>query len=164
MPRRRSGKKIDFLHWTPGSFSFGSQGAGASGVTVQAAQHLPETLMRTRGSWSCKLEGTQTGGQGVLVSIGTILVPEGTGTTVLWSPFTDGDAPWIWYDSMVLFYEEYVTDVIWSSNVTDGMRVIDSKSMRVNKNMELQCVVENTTLLTAASISAGGGLRTLYGT
>ncbi len=45
-PRRRSGKKIDFLHWTTGFGAFEALAAGTVAGTLISAQHLPETLMR----------------------------------------------------------------------------------------------------------------------
>ncbi len=142
-----------------------SQGSGSVGATVLAAQHLPETILRIRGSYSACLEGAQTGGQGVSLHMGLILVPEGTGTTILWTPDTDGDAPWIWWDVRTFFYEEYVTDVIVSSNVTDFMGVIDSKAMRHVRNTELQFVAQNQTVsgFSAASINVSGDVWVLAG-
>ncbi len=165
MARRRSGKKIDFVHWTAsGPHTAASLAAGSQGVQASTALHLPETIMRTRGEWTARFEGAQAGGAGVQVTAGLILVPEGTGTTVLWSPLTDSEAPWFWWDTMNLTYEEYVTDVIWASNVADGRRVVDSKAMRIVKNMEMQFVVENTTTGNAASIACTGMFRILSGT
>jgi len=98
------------------------------------------------------------------VTAGLILVPEGTGTTVLWSPFTDGDAPWIWYDSSLLAYEEMVTDVVDIPLMTASRRVIDNKAMRIIRNQEVQFVVENTTIGSAASCNARVAGRVLSGT
>ncbi len=98
MARRRSGKKIDFLHWTHGNGVNTGLAAGTTASTLIAAQHLPETLMRTRGNLLCTTSGVQAPAKSVFVAGGIILVPEGTGTTVLWSPITDSDAPWIWVD------------------------------------------------------------------
>ncbi len=162
--RGRHAKKIDTVHWTGWTFSAAAVNAGTPvAVTVAAAQHLPETLMRIRGEWVAALDGAQTGGQGVSVSAGMILVPEGTGTTVLWAPSTDADAPWIWWDVMHLFYEEYIADVVVSQMVADGRRVIDSKAMRRIRNTELQFVVENLTIANSAAIRMAGSVRVLSG-
>jgi len=155
MPNRRGGhaKKIDTVHWT--SFDGeGALGAGVVGLTVLAVQHLPETLLRLRGEWACNLTGALADASGAQITAGMILVPEGTSTTVLWSPFTDADAPWIWWDVMHLMYEEYVADGNYSSNTSDGRRVIDSKAMRKVRNREVQLVVENTTILGLSASSA----------
>jgi hypothetical protein len=117
-----------------------------------------------RGEAVALFDGVQTPGNEVLVSMGIILVPEGTGTTVLWSPFTDGDAPWIWYDVFTLAYEETVTDVIAGQNVLSARRVIDNKAMRIMRNQELQLVIENTTLNNVASVIAHAAGRILTGT
>jgi len=165
MPRRRSGKKIDFVHWT--GFSAGTTAAlsaGTLGATVFAAQHDPETLMRIRGEYVTFMDAAGASGRSVLVSAGMILVPEGTGTTVLWSPFTDADAPWIWYDSALISYEEMVVDVVDIPSQSGVRRVIDSKSMRIIRNQEVQMVIENTTIGSAASVRARAGGRVLFGT
>ena len=164
MPRRRSGKKIDFVHWTPFTGGADALAAGTVATTLLAAQHDPETLLRIRGEVTVGIDATQAPGGRVLVSVGIILVPEGTGTTVLWSPFTDGDAPWIWYETVVLGYDEMVTDVIAVQALLGARRVIDNKAMRIIRNQELQLVWENTTLTTAMAINGHVGGRTLSGT
>ena len=160
--RGRHRKTIDTVHWTIGAFVMSSLGAGTAAATVLGAQHLPETLLRIRGSWTAFLEGSQAGGAFIEFTGGMILVPEGTGTTVLWSPATDGDAPWIWWDTFQLGYEEQVTDVV-AADMMWGRRVIDSKAMRKNRNQELQFVAENFTILAASSASCGGQVRVLSG-
>ena len=144
MARRGHAKKIETVHWTGIAANAGALAADANqGILTLAAQHLPETLMRIRGEWSCTFDGVQATAARVQVAVGLCLVPEGTGTTVLWSPIDDPDAPWIWYDTTHLQYEEYVTDVI-ASDVTASMRrVIDNKAMRRVRNMELQFVAGN---------------------
>jgi len=104
-------------------------------------------------------------GIGVCVTMGMILVPEGTGTTVLWSPFIDGDAPWIWWDAFNLLYRESVTDVIATQQTLSRHRVIDSKAMRKNRNRELQCVMETAQIsgLSGATVDASVATRILAG-
>ncbi len=139
MARRTTGfkKKIEVVHWTYGSF-FTSVATGASAaINVLSAQHLPETLLRIRGEWIALLTSGLVDARGAAPTAGLILVPEGTGTTVLWSPITDGDAPWIWWDVMHLAYAEYVVDAVQASQASSGRRVIDSKAMRKVRNMEL---------------------------
>ncbi len=167
MANRRSGhvKKIDTVHWTLIQENRNALAAGAVGFTALAAQHLPETLLRIRGEWVAGFSGALGDGIGVVVTAGLIQVPEGTGTTVLWSPNTDGDAPWIWWDALHLVYSEMVTDAVWTSNLSDGRRIVDSKAMRKIRNTELQWVVENATItgLTAGSIDAAITARVLAG-
>ncbi len=118
MARRSShAKKIDNVHWIEGGWSVFTLAAGTVASTVFAAQHLPETLMRLRGRWSGLFDGVAAPARGVFLTVGMILVPEGTGTTVLWSPSTDSDAPWLWWDVLPLIYEENVADVVASQNV-----------------------------------------------
>jgi len=164
MPRRRSGKKIDFVHWTGFSDTFNGQAAGSVGKTLFAAQHDPETLLRIRGNFVSYVDGAQAPGGQIGVGAGIILVPEGTGTTVLWAPLADADAPWIWYTSFLLGYEEYVTDVIDSPGVTSFREVIDNKAMRVIRNQEVQLVVEQGTTGTAMSMNGAIHGRGLFGT
>ena len=166
MPNSRRGgfqKKIDTVHWTYGSFSALALAAGTVAVNAFPAQHLPETLLRTRGEWVAYPDAVQTPGKLVAVGIGLIQVPEGTDTTVLWSPITDGDAPWIWVDYAMIGYEELVTDVVDVPALSGVRRIIDSKAMRKIRNTELQIVIENATVGVAASVNVAGQFRTLSG-
>ncbi len=151
---RRTGfaKKIDTTHWTYGSFVFQAQAAGTAAVNLFSAQHLPETLLRLRGEWAVDIAGSQVDSRGVAISIGIIQVPEGTGTTVLWSPITDGDAPWIWWDTCFIGGEEAVTDVIGVQAMLGQQMVVDSKAMRKLRNTDVQCVIESTTIGSALSV------------
>ncbi len=72
---------------------------------------------------------------------------------MLWSPFADGDAPWIYHQIFTLAYEEYVTDVVDAVGTPVFRDVIDNKSMRRIRNQEIQMVVEQTTALVAASVN-----------
>ena len=141
------------------------QAAGIAALNALAAQHLPETLLRIRGEWALSSTASIAGNNGAAICMGLILVPEGTGTTALWSPITDGDAPWIWWDCMHLIYEEYVANVVQSSQTSSGRRVIDSKAMRKVRNSELQLVVENATIsgMSALSVNAVATGRVLAG-
>ncbi len=161
----RHAKKIDTVHWAGAVWQFVGQTAGTAAQTLSAAQHLPETLLRMRGSWAANFNGALAPGVGVAVAMGIIQVPEGTGTTVLWSPDVDSDAPWIWWDTMHLLYSEQVTDVVGSVMSSAGRRVIDSKAMRKIRNTELQIVIEQSTIsgMSAGSINSVGGLRVLSG-
>jgi len=161
---RRSGhaKKIDNVHWTYGSFNFLALTAGTIASTLFPAQHLPETLLRTRGEWAAGLDGTKAPAVGVACTIGMIQVPEGTGTTVLWDPVVDGDAPWIWWDVFHLDHEEQVTDVIGGLGAF-ARRIIDVKAMRKLRNTELQVVCSNATIQGATGVNVAGSMRVLTG-
>jgi len=160
----RHTKKIHYTHWTGFTFALGAQAAGNSGSTLFSAQHEPETLMRTRGNFLAYIDGVQTPGTGVIVGVGMIPVPEDTGSTVHWSPISDPDAPWLWYERFVLGYEEMVTDVVDVPGITVFRSVIDSKAMRILRNQEVQFVVENATVLAAGSVNVFAQGRTLFGT
>ncbi len=167
MARRRTGfqKKIDTVHWTLLQEGAVALSAGTVAFNALAAQHLPETLLRIRGEWACAFNGAPADASGIVVAGGLIQVPEGTGTTVLWSPVTDGDAPWIWWDAMALIMQEIGTDNMHSTMVASGRRVVDSKAMRKIRNTELQFVVENVKItgLTAAPADAIITARVLSG-
>jgi len=157
-------RKIDTVHWTYGSFSAGGLSAGTVAGMLLAAQHLPETIMRTRGELVVYVDGAQ-GATGKLtaVGVGFCLVPEGTGTTVLWSPITDGDAPFFWVDYFMIGHEQIVADVVDVPGITSARRVIDSKAMRKSRNTEVQFVVENATVLGALNVNVAGQVRMLAG-
>ena len=163
MARGRHAKKIDSVHWTYGSWSIGAMSAGTQGASVLNAQHLPETLLRIRGENVVYVDATAAPGTLAAITSGLILVPEGTSSTVLWSPITDGDAPWIWWDSVIVGHEEMVTDVIAVQEMLGARRVIDNKAMRRIRNQEVQFVVENATLLGAESVNVFGAARFLSG-
>ncbi len=167
MARRRTGfqKKIETVHWTLIQDGFDAFAVGTVARLMLAAQHLPETLLRIRGEWMASLDGALADNVGVSVAAGIIQVPEGTGTTVLWSPITDGDAPWIWWDTFGLMYKEFVTDVVASTEAASARRVIDSKAMRKIRNTELQWVVESATITgsSTGSIAAALTARVLSG-
>jgi len=164
MPRRRSGRKIDFVHWTGIHFAQGTLGAGTIGALLLAAQHDPETHLRLRAHFLAYVDGLQAPGLEARISMGVIYVPEGTGSTVLWSPETDGDAPWIWYSSFVLGHEEVVADSLHIPGLMIHREVVDSKAMRVVRNQELQIVFENTTIAGAVSANLAFDGRVLSGT
>ena len=162
---RGRGKSIDTVHWTLGSFTVAALATGqTSALTLLSAQHLPETLLRIRGEWMAYVDATQAPGNATSVTAGMIQVPEGTGTTELWSPVSDGDAPWIWWDTFCLGYEEYVTDVIDSPGITSARRVIDSKAMRKLRNTEIQVVVQTATIIgSGMATNTFGQVRVLAG-
>ncbi len=164
MARRRSGKKIDFVHWTRTAGSTLALGAGTSAINANAAQHEPETLLRFRGNLLAYLDAVNAPGALVTIGVGLILVPEGTGTTVLWSPLTDSDAPWIWYEGFSLGLEEGVTDIYEYAGVSVFRAIIDNKAMRITRNQETQLVFENITVGAAASVNIRVEGRTLAGT
>ncbi len=168
MPNRgRHAKKIETVHWTLASpiEAVALSSGAAFAATATAAQHLPETLLRIRGEIIALINGVSGTDVGAQVFTGLILVPEGTGSTVLWGPSSDGDAPWIWWDVMHLVYDEFVTDVVAATEISSGRRIIDSKSMRKIRNQELQFVVENNgfTGLTNAAITMAATVRVLTG-
>ena len=160
---RRGGKRIDTVHWAGVNWSALGFAAGTIAVNVGVAQHLPETLMRFRGRWGAQVGGQLGPASLAEISCGLIQVPEGTGTTVLWSPFTDDDAPWIWWDTTFVGNEESVTDVIAVQSILGAQYSIDSKAMRKLRNTELQVVIENTTINGAVNVDVYGSGRVLAG-
>ena len=164
MARRRGAKKIDFTHWAGASASASAMAAGTVGATLFSAQHLSETLLRLRGNFVAYIDGVQAPTLQAAFGVGIILVPEGTGTTVTWSPLADPDAPWIWTDCFRLGYEEMVADVIDVPGLSIYRSIIDNKAMRIVRNQELQFVAENVTILSAVTANLGIDVRGLFGT
>ncbi len=152
MARGRRSQPVN-RHWTGFSGSSLAFAAGVGGATIIAAQHDRETILRTRGTLLAFVDALQAPASLAQISVGFALVPEGTGSTVLWSPLTDADAPWFYYSTFFLGYEEYVVDVIDSPVLTAYREIIDSKAMRRVRNQEVQLVVENTTIAGAVSVN-----------
>ncbi len=121
-----------------------------------------DTILRTRGELVVSVDGTSAPGALALISCGLIIVPEGTGTTVLQSPFTDANADWFWYQQITVGYEEMVTDVVDVPGITSARVPVDSKAMRIGvPDTEVQFVAENTTLATAEVVNISLALRFL---
>ncbi len=153
MPRRRTGKKIDFTHWTGVQEAVLGQVAGSVGLTVSPAAHESETLLRFRGHLICYVDGLEEPATLAQIAVGMLVVPEGTGTTVLSAPATNPDTPWFWYEIFCVGYEEYVVDTVDSPGISSFRAVIDSKAMRIVRNQEIQMVVQNVTLNGAVTVN-----------
>ncbi len=165
MARSRS-KKIDNLRWIGYSVVSNAQAAGAIGIAAISATSTPDTIMRTRGTLMCLLDGVNAPGVGAVVGIGMAVVPEGTGSTVLWSPLSDRNAPWFFYDIFTLAYEEAVVDAVAYQGASVYRAVMDSKAMRRSPpDTEVQVVFEQATTsgLAAAEINATVQGRVLVG-
>ncbi len=162
--RGRPAKTIHTVRWTGLQGFSNSLSAGSVAVNILAAGAPAETVLRMRGWFATWLSGASAPTKMVLVSAGLILVPEGQGTTVIWDPFNDVNAPWIWFTEVTLGYDEHVTDVIDSPAMTAARTEIDSKAMRKGgTDEELQLVVTNTTLAAAATIRMSLSGRVLLG-
>ncbi len=165
MARRRSGKKIDFTHWTGFGQTLAVLASGTpQAVLVAPALHEPETLLRTRGELLVYADGVQTPGGLTQVAVGLIPVPEGTGATVLWSPIADDDAPWFFYWTGCIGYEEMVTDVLDVPAISGARIVMDSKAMRILRNQEIQLVAESVTAIGGINTNVSVSGRFLTGT
>ena len=68
--------------------------------------------MRIRGNLLAYIDGASAPAKLVSIGVGLILAQSGQSGTVLSSPITDPDAPWIWYERFSLGYEEMVTDQV----------------------------------------------------
>jgi len=163
--RARAGKTIDNLRWTGGNAIVASALTAGSVAVVALAAGVPrETIMRTRGEVLVTLDGQQTPSGLVLISMGLVLVPEGQGTTVIWDPFGDSEAPWFWFRETFVGYDEGVTDVIDFPGMTTSRMIVDSKAMRrANVDEEIQFVVTNTTVDGARQVNVGAAFRFLLG-
>ncbi len=161
--RSRFQKKIDNVRWVDVTGSQFALAVGTPiGIEMVAATAMPETILRTRGEFLSVIDGVNAPGIAARVAFGVILVPEGTGSTVLWSPIVDANAPWLAWDVMHLIYEEAVTDVIYYGGAF-GRRVVDSKAMRKVRNREVQLVFENANVNGNPQAFAGFSGRMLFG-
>ena len=165
MARARGTKKIDFTHWTGFTGQFLAQAAGNTAIEVGAAVHGSETLLRTRGFIACWIDGAQGSGGAVQISIGMHVVSDGTGTSVLTAPSvaTGVDTQWFWYDTFTLAYEEMVADVVDVPGMTSYRATIDSKSMRIVRNEQIQLVISNVSLAATLFVNASVTGRFLSG-
>jgi len=164
MARARGVKKIDNVRWQTGTFAATGLSAGNLGQVFLAADTNPVTLLRMRGTIACYMDGFQGPAPLVQVTTGVILVPEGSGTTVQYDPLADSNAPWIFYSTFFVGYEEMVADVIDVPVISGYREIIDNKAMRkIRPDVELQQVVTNTTILAAGTINFVMACRLLVG-
>jgi len=150
--------------WVAGTSAhvFSGLAAGTIGSTFITTGTAEETLIRIRGSLLAWVDGLETPGPSALIGVGLIVMPEGQGATVLTSPISDGNAPWIWISRFILGYEEMVTDVIDVPGLTSYREVVDSKAMRIIRpDRELQLVAENVTSTSALSVNIHMDARVL---
>ncbi len=160
---RKGTKKIQSKVWEL-SNGFAAQSAGVTGINFSTVGTVPTTLLRIRGEVMAWADGTQAPATAALVSYGIILVPEGTGTTVLFDPFADPNAPWLLYGQGTIGYEEAVTDVVDMPGLTSFRHIIDNKAMRIIRpDVEMQFCVTNTTINGALGVNLNFGLRWLQG-
>jgi len=162
--RARAGKKLDHTTWRLSNGFFSAQAAGTAALNFSTVGTQPATLLRIRGEVCGYADAADAPGAASLLTYGVILVPEGTGATVLFDPFTDGNAPWLLYGQALIAYEEKVTDVIDVPGITSFRHAIDNKAMRIIRpDVEMQFVITNTTLLSAGAVNLSYGLRWLEG-
>jgi len=168
MPRSRrpftkGTKKIQSKIWQLSSGIFGTS-AGTAALLFATPGGDPTTILRIRGEISGWVDGTQAPAKAALITYGIIQVPEGTGSTVVWDPFSDANAPWLLYGQAVVGYEEMVTDVVDVPGLSSFRHVIDNKAMRILRpDIELQFAVTNTTVGGALGVNLNYGLRWLQG-
>jgi len=164
MARQRV-KKIDNLIWDGSTGSSNGLAAGSSAaVNFAVTGNAPSTLLRLRGTHICFLDGVQAPGVLNVVRYGIVKVPEGSGTTVQYDPASDETAPWLFYNSVLLGYEEMVTDAIGLTEISSFREIVDNKAMRrMRPDEELQWAVNNTALVGSAAINAGFAIRFLQG-
>ena len=120
--------------------------------------------MRTRGNLVAYMDGAPNPGAFVEVGVGLIVVPEGQGSTVIWSPLSDANAPWFWYSCFMIGHEEPVTDVLQHPELLTFREIVDSKAMRkAPPDTEVQIVFENATVGLAGTVNVGFCGRVLLG-
>ena len=136
------------------STSFLAQAAGPLAVAVSTAGGIKNTIMRTRGQLISYIDGAAPPGGLVQMFVGMVVVPEGSGTSVRYDPQDDSNAPWFYYNTFMVGYEEQVTDVVSAQGLTVFRDTIDNKAMRLlQPDEEVQLVVKNVTVGAAESIN-----------
>jgi len=156
--------KIRNLRWGGNSHVFAALAAGDSAQVMITAADTNDTIMRIRGELLCYVDGFLTPGRLAKIGIGAIVMPEGQGTTVVSGPLADDSAPWLFYESFLVGYEEYVTDVVDNPGLTIFRKTIDVKAMRILRpDRELQIVAENATIGTAVAVNLSLTFRALIG-
>jgi len=163
MARNRK-SPIDQVRWDGGNFFFGALTAGTSALVFTTAGSDTETLMRIRGELTIWVNGVQAPAQAAHIAVGLIVMPEGQSTTVVSSPITDDNAPWLMYEQFILGYEEYVVDVVDAPVLTAVRKTIDVKAQRILRpDREVQLVVENVTVSGAVGVNINFAARALFG-
>ncbi len=160
----RSQPRIRNLRWDGALHSFAAFGAGTSAQVMVTAGSDTETLMRIRGELICYKDAASTPGLSAQIAIGAIVMPEGQSTTVVSSPITDDTAPWLFYETFVIGYEEMVTDVVDVPGLSSFRKTVDVKAQRILRpDREVQLVVENVTITGATTVNLMFAFRALLG-
>ena len=150
----RRQRKITQLRWSLVTARSLAMGAGSTAVNVLSAETFAQTVMRTRGELLGSVDGLQSPAGLCRWAFGLVCVPEGQGTTAIWTPLTDPNAPWFMYTSGHLGYEEFVTDVVQAGSWSSFRNGVDSKAMRkCGPDTEIQAVFEQTDVSSAISIN-----------
>ncbi len=161
-PRSRQSPRIQQLRWDGAIHTF-SQAAGSSAQTM-VTDGGTETLMRIRGELVAWVDGLEVPAVAASFGIGALVVQAGQGVTVNSQSITDAQAPWLFYETWTLGYEEYVTDVIAAQGLMVFRKTIDVKAQRILRpGREVQLVVQNSTILGALSANIVFNFRALLG-
>ncbi len=156
---RSRGRRAD-LRWTKGAASFLALGAGSAQFAIVASGITSQTLMRTRGNLVAYMDGTSAPPKLVEVAVGMLVQQAGAVATSL--PLSDGEAPFFYYDSFMIGYEEMVTDVIDIPGISSYRAVVDVKAMRVIRpDQEIVFIVEQATTSGAGPINLAFSARFL---
>ena len=162
--RSRFEKKIHEIRWAGARHSFSAIAASSVAQTM-VTDGSKETILRIRGQLLCYADAASIPAKSCEIGIGALVVQAGSGTTVIQSPLTDPDAPWLFYERFMMGYEEMVTDVIDVPGITSFRKEIDNKAMRILRpGREVQLVMENQTQIAAMSVNLNFGMRILLGT
>ncbi len=155
--------KIENLRWGGATHTF-VRDAGSAAQTMITAADTKDTIMRIRGELLCYVDAPSAPAKLAQIGIGALVMPEGQGTTVTSSPISDSSAPWLFYETFAIGYEEMVTDVVDVPGCSSFRKTIDVKAMRILRpDRELQLVVENVTLLSALTVNLNFSFRLLLG-
>ncbi len=163
MARRNSRGSDRTTRWSGGNFVFNAITAGTAALTLVTFGTANTTLIRLRGNLVAWIDGNEAPPVGLDVAIGAIVMPEGQGSTVLSSPVTDDDAPWLFYERFAIGYEEYVIDVIDAPGLTVFRKEIDVKAMRILRpDREVQLVMEQSGPIGNGAVNILVNFRALF--
>ena len=167
MAHRRSNsrheKVIDSTRWAGSFYSFLAASAGGS-AQVMVTDGTQETILRIRGEVLSYPDGTQAPGGLVVCGLGALVVQAGSSTIVIQNPISNPDAPWLFYETWLLGYEEMVTDVVDAPSATGFRKTIDSKGMRIlREGREVQLVFQQATIGGAMNVNTAFSFRMLLG-
>ena len=114
---------------------------------------FPRTLLRLRGELYVSVDGAETGGDLMQLTVGIKVIEVDLAGSILSTPFSDAEDDWLWWDTTFVGLEVSGNDAVSRTS----RKIVDNKAMRRMKpDQVLAMVVESTT------ISVGSVVNTLF--